>query len=715
MSRSLFSTSWHSVAELRPQLSPLARVHRHVYRKQIWYVLQDQAGGRYHRLSPSAYALVGRMDGQHSVQSLWQVANQASASDALTQNEIVDLLVQLHATGLLQTDVTPDSAALFDKHKKKKSETFKQWLLNPMSLKLPLVNPDPWLARLAPYFSWSMGRRGALLWLAVVLPALMLAIEHWGELTLNLSDRVLSSSNLLVMAVVFPVVKLLHELGHGVAAKLRGGAVPQLGLMFMVFAPVPYVEASSSSAFASKYQRMWVAAAGMLVELFVAALAMYVWLLVEPGIVRAIAYNVMVIAGVSTLIVNGNPLLRYDGYFILADLIEMPNLAQRGQKYLGYLWDRHVFGATDLAAPHETLAERRWLWFYTPLAWCYRTFVSISIILFVGSQFFIFGILLAIWSTISLVCLPLWKACKHVASSPSLHHHRQRAVRVTLGLVVCMLIVGFVMPMPLRTQSEGVIWLPERAILRAGEDGFFQKWLAAPGTQVGQGQVLYWLEDRLLESELEVGRAKVAEAEARFLADQFAEPVKAALTQRQLEQERDMLHHVEARAGKLIGMAGSAGTLVVQAPQDMLGRHYRKGELMGYVLRSDQLLVRAVVSQDDIDLVRSRTRAVDLRLTEAMQQTVAGRIVQVMPGGVDELPSAALSIGGGGIVPTSPDDPNGVKAMQRIFLVDIRLPAGMLPSAFGERVHVRFNLGYEPLALQASRRLRQLFLSHFNV
>lgn len=125
MTRSIFSSSWHSVAELKPRLVPQAHVHRHVYRSQVWYVVQDQTGGRYHRLSPGAYALVKRMDGAKSVQTLWEHANTAGEGDACTQNEVVDLLVQMHAADLLQVDSAPDSVALFQRYNKKRIATLK--------------------------------------------------------------------------------------------------------------------------------------------------------------------------------------------------------------------------------------------------------------------------------------------------------------------------------------------------------------------------------------------------------------------------------------------------------------------------------------------------------------------------------------------------------------------------------------------------------------
>lgn len=715
MARSLFSQSWHSVAELKPRLLPQVRINRHVYRDQVWFVAQDLSGGKYHRLTPAAHALLLKMDGTRTVQQLWEEANETASADLCTQNEVVDLLVQLHAADMLQGDISPDSAALLERFKNKRRQSIKQLVLNPMSLKIHLVDPDAFLGRWLPHLGWCFEKPGLLLWLVVVLPALVLAGQHWGELTNNLSDRVLSSSNLLVMALVYPLVKLLHELGHGFATRYWGGAVHSMGLMFLVFAPVPYVDASVSASFQSKYRRAVVAAAGMLVEVFVAALAMYVWVLAEPGVVRAVAFNVMLIAGVSTLIVNGNPLLRYDAYYIFSDLIEMPNLAQRGPKYLTYLWDRHVFGVHDLEPPAESRSERRWLLWYTPLAWCYRTFVTISITLFIAGEFFVFGVVLALWGAFTLIGMPLWKAYKHVTSSPTLQRRRGPALKISAVLAVVLLLIGFVLPVPLHTRAQGVVWLPDESLLHAEGAGFFQRWLVPPGARVTRGTALYVLEDALLATELTVAQARVDEAQARYRADQFSDPVKAALTLSQLEQERKVLLRLEERASRMVGYAQIDGTLVAVRAQDMPGQYFKKGDLVGYVLEKNDLIARVVVQQDDIDLVRSRWKTAELRLAEWIGQTHSATLAREVPSGVEELPTAALGMAGGGEIAVSPNDPNGVKTIGRVFLVDLKLPAGVLPTAFGERVHVRFDHGYEPPFIQGLRRLRQLFLSRFGV
>ncbi|MDB5858370.1 MAG: Peptidase [Ramlibacter sp.] len=720
MNRPLFSPSWHSVAELRPRLIAQARIVRHVYREQVWHVVSDPSGSKFHRLSPAAHEFVLRMDGRQSVQELWEALCRASdvtnaARDIPTQDEVVNLLVQLHTADLLQPDVVPDASLLFLRYRKRRNQPWKQWLMSPTSLKLPLVNPDPLLERWVAQLRWLFTPLGAMLWLAVVLPAALLGARHGGELTHNLADQVLSTSNLWVLAAVFPVVKLLHELGHGFATRAWGGRVNEMGIMLLVFAPAPYVDASSASAFPSKYRRAIVGAAGMLTELFLAALAMYLWVSVEPGLTRAVAFNVMVIAGVSTLVVNGNPLLRYDAYYILCDLLGMPNMAQRGQKLLQYLWNKHVFGLPDQEEPNETPSERRWLVAYSITSWCYRVFITLGIALFIASQFFIFGVLIALWTVIGLMVVPLWKAARFVLYDPRLERRRQRALRISGGLVAGILLLAFVLPLPARTQATGVVWLPEQSLLRAGANGFFARWLVPPGTPVVRGTPVAVLDDPLLTAELEVAQAKVEEARARLHSEQFTQPAKAEIAKRQLQQEEVQLARSRQRHARLMVVAGADGVLTAARPDDMPGQFYKQGELLGHVLEPRDLVARVAVQQADIDLVRKRFRSVQLRLAESLDQVHASRILREAASGIDELPTAALAVAHGGPIATDPKDQDSKRPLERVFVFDLQLPPGTAPSAFGERVFVRFSHAAEPLGWQGWRRLRQLFLSRFNV
>lgn len=718
MARQLFSASWHNVALLRPRLTASAVTHRHVYRAEVWFVLQDPVSGKFHRLSPAAHQFINRMDGSATVQSIWDAMCTQGAQqvgDIPTQEDIVNLLMQLHAADLMQGDIPPDASLLLKRHTKRQHQTWKQWLLNPMSLKLPLVDPDAFLDATVRTFGWLFSPLGAVLWLLVVGPALLLAGQHWAALTNNLSDQVLGHGNLWLMAAVFPVIKLAHELGHGFAVKTWGGQVNEGGIMLLVFAPAPYVDASAASGFRSKTRRAVVGAAGMLTELVLAALAMYVWVLAEPGLVRSIAYNVMVVAGVSTLVVNGNPLLRYDAYYILSDLIEIPNLAQRGQKYLTHCWNRVVFGVLDQDDPHESPGERRWLLGYTLVSYCYRVFITLTIALFIAGEFFFFGVLFAIWSVATLIGLPIVKGLRYVLYNPNLQRKRPRAKAITLGIFATLLVFLLLIPMPLRTQSQGVVWLPEQSMLRAGENGFFGRWLVESGTRVDKGAPVFVQEDPLLVTEVAIAEAKVNEARARYSVDQFTSPAKAEVTRRQLEQEQLVLARAHEKLARLLVYSQSDGILIAAKSQDMPGQHFKKGELVGYVLNKKELVARVAVDQNDIDLVRSQLKSIELRLADSLPITHTTNILRQVPGGVQELPSNALATQFGGTIAVDPQDKNGTKTLERIFVFDMALPDNVAPSAFGERVHVRFSHQYEPLGWQLWRRLRQLLLSRLAV
>jgi putative peptide zinc metalloprotease protein len=180
--------------------------------------------------------------------------------------------------------------------------------------------------------------------------------------------------------------------------------------MFLVFLPVPYVDASSSASFRDKWQRALVGAAGIIVELILAAFALFVWLNAEEGIVRAFAFNVMLIGGISTVLFNGNPLLRFDGYYVLSDLLEIPNLGDRSKRYISHLLIRHVFGVKDAVSPATVPSERFWFIVFGISSFVYRMFIVSVIILVVAAKFFVIGVLLAIWSSIMMLGIPMAKS-----------------------------------------------------------------------------------------------------------------------------------------------------------------------------------------------------------------------------------------------------------------------------------------------------------------
>ncbi len=710
MSGKFLSDTWYRVAPLRPRLHTHVRVFRQRFRGRAWYVLQDPGSGRAHRFTPATYALIDGLDGQHTVDELWQRLAESLGDHAPTQDEVIQVLAQLHGADVLQGDSLPDLDEALERQRRQRRQKLLQSLGNPMALRLRLWDPQRFLDRSWPWVRWAFGPLGVALWLAVVGSALALAARHWDALSGNLADRVLALENLVLLALAWPVVKVLHELAHAWAVKRGGGEVHEMGVMFLVFMPVPYLDASAAGAFRGKWQRIGVSAAGILAEIFVAALAMFVWAAAEPGAVRAIAFNVMLIGGVSTLLFNANPLLRFDGYYMLADLLEIPNLAQRSNRYLGYLVKRYGFGAVDAVAPSEQPGERRWLALYAPLSWCYRVVVMFGIALFVAAEYFFVGVVLALWSVAMMFGWPLARGLHFVLRNHELDRHRRRAVLGTFGTAAALLLLAFVVPLPSWTAVEGVVWVPRQAEVRAGGAGFVARLRAEPGTAVQGGQPLVELHDDELLTSLAVSRARVERLRVEHARDRFSDRLRAELTRQNLLVEEAALERAERRVAELTAAAARDGQWVLLGTPDLEGRHVRQGELLGYVATGTLDDIRVVVAQEDVDLVRQATRAVQVRLADQPGATLAARLVREVPEASDEVPSKALTIDGGGRLAADPRDPNGVRTLARTFQFELELAPGAGELRFGTRAHVRFEHRPAPLAEQAWRRLRQTLL-----
>jgi putative peptide zinc metalloprotease protein len=479
---------------------------------------------------------------------------------------------------------------------------------------------------------------------------------------------------------------------------------------------VPYVDASASSALPSKWQRAGVAAAGIMVELALAAIASLVWVSAEPGLLRAVAFNVMLIGGVSTVVVNGNPLLRFDGYYVLADVLEMPNLQQRAQRFLGDLVNRHIFRVPLLQPVPANFYERAVMLIYAPVSFCYRIVVMLGVSLFVAAHYFIAGIAMALLTVGMSVVLPAGRALWKVAMGVQYRACRARAVGFTFGAIAVVIALVMLVPAPLHSTAEGVIWLPQDSIVRAGADGFVLRVVAEPGAEVAKGDVLFTLEHPIAEAKLRVAAARVDELQAKYAAEWVNDRIAAAVTGFELNQARAELVRETARIGDQRVLAPSAGRFNARGPVgDMPGSYVKLGQIIGYVTPSAGQVARVVVPQGDIGLVRDRLRSVVIRLADRHTE-LASRVLRAVPAADDELPSAALNADNGGDIATDPRDGHGVRAFERHFQFDVALPAAdaaLAESGFGSRVFVRFNYAWEPIGASLYRRLRQGMLSRF--
>jgi putative peptide zinc metalloprotease protein len=724
MGQDFRSANWYRVATVRPRLAPHVEVQRQVQRGVTWYVLFDPINQRTHRLTPQAWHLVSRMDGQRTVDTLWQDSAAALGESAPPQDDVIQLMAQLHEADILVSDAMPDLDELLRRRDQKRHERWKANLLNPLSIRLRLWDPDAFLTRTLPWVRWLFGPAGMLLWLALTIPAAIQAVMHWHELTSNFSDQLLSATSLVTLVLVYPVVKALHEMAHAYAAKAGGAAVHDMGLMFLIFAPVPYVDASGTTAFASKRRRALVAAAGMLMELALSALALYVWLVVEPGMVRSIAYTVMVVGGVSTVLFNGNPLLRYDGYFVFSDWIETPNLAQRANQYWQWLIRHHVFGLTQAQAPRSTRGERVWFSLYAPASLAYRIGLTVSIALFLGKEYLYVGLGVGLWGLVTLVVWPLLKGLRYVLASTELTGRRARPLAATALFCATALVLLLVVPAPVSTYAQGTVWPAEQAQIRAHSPGFVEQIALRSGQAVQAGHVALLLRNDQLEANLDAAVARGDRHQRAYIAllsgkqeetDVSRERVAMEVQRQEWQRAQDELAHAQDKVDRLAIPVQRDGRLELPREEDLPGRWFKQGELIGHVVTQDAPTIRVVVTQDDIELVRARLARIEVRLAGDIAHVWPARMVREVPAGEDELPSQALALEGGGLIPVDGRDPNHPKSLNRVFQFDLILPKEALGAQIGERAHVRFEHEAEPIGQQLGRRIRQLVLSHLTL
>lgn len=718
MEKSFLSQNWYRVEKLKPRLRRHARIYRSRYRGQIWYVLQDRTSGRFHRFSPSGYRVISMLDGRHTVQEIWDTVCEQLDDETLTQDEVIRLLGQLHAADVLLGDIPPDIEELSDRGQRQRNRKFIMSFMNPLALRLPLIDPDDFVSSTFPLVRPLISWVGALVWIAVVAYGGFLAVSHWDEITKNVVLRVLTAENLGILALCYVAVKAVHELGHAYVVKRWGGEIHEIGLMFLVFMPVPYVDASDAMRFPSKWQRALVGAAGIIVEAFLAAIAMLVWLNAEDGLVRTFAFNVMLIGGISTLLFNGNPLLKFDGYYVFSDILEIPNLAQRSKDYIGYVIKRHAFGMKHAENPATGRGEPFWFVFYGVAAFIYRLFITFAIVLFVSTQFFFLGIILAVWALVLMFVWPLSKQAWFLLASPALRHHRGQAFAVTGGVIGGLAALLFALPLPHATVAEGVVWVPGDRIIHSAADGVIVDQPAHSGEQVDAGAALVMLDDPLIKARLRMLDGYVEELRRRLAARDFADRSAARVLQEELRAAEADRTLTEARLDNLVIRATATGSLVVPGGQDLVGRFVHKGEVVAYVTDFRDPLIRVIVPEGRSDLVRSETRGVQVRFASEPDRILPARIEREVPELSVSLPSLALATEGGGQIaldPSATDAAGQRQALSKLLHLDVRLEDGTTFRGLGERIYVRFDHGREPAALQIYRTMRQVFLRQFDI
>jgi putative peptide zinc metalloprotease protein len=414
--------------------------------------------------------------------------------------------------------------------------------------------------------------------------------------------------------------------------------------------------------------------------------------------------------------VNGNPLLRFDGYYILSDLIEMPNLAARSTRYWSYLVQRYLLRAPQATTSETTPGEKGWLLFYAPASFAYRLVVVIGIAMLIGSQYFFIGVLLGCWLFAASVVLPVVKILRFGFVAPELAPVRMRTISlIGTGFALIALLL-FALPLPERTLARGVVWVPEDTRIVAGVSGFIETVLKPGGSEVTAGDPLLRLEDHTLNVKRQIQEARISELRARLAGAEANSPADLVLMRRELAIALDELSTLRKREDALVIRSPQSGRVYYQHEADLPRLFARSGDLIGHVVTQASGIVRAAIPEHEIDRVRSATGHVAIILDSNPDVVLKdAQLVRQMPEATHVLPSLALSATNGGPFTLDPSAKQEGSVIESLFIVDVQLPVSEPIERWGERATVRFDHGASALAPRLYRLFRQVFLERFHV
>jgi len=692
---------WHLISDQRFRRRAAISTTHQVFRGEAFIVLCDRITGQNLRLTERARELWQFLDGRRTLNEVWEHLMRRPAI-APSQSELVDWVMQLVASGLILSDHELDPVALSDRTNTRRSTTIEQRFASPLAIKVKLFDPSRLVQATYPFVGWLFTPFGGLLILALFVTAAVLAGFNMTTLAQSADQTILSQSGLISLSLAYPIMKALHELSHCYALHRFGGQVREFGVMFLLFFPVPYVEASEASTLPDKRARMLVGAAGIAAELVIASIAMILWLQIEPGVERALLFNFMLIGSISTVLFNGNPLLKFDAYFVLADWLEMPNLAQRSGEFLQDRFLSHVVGLRPEVDPRP--GEARILGIYGVLSISYRMLLTLTIALLVSTWFFVFGILLALWAVIMGVIWPLVKVFrKGLTMARSQNRGRLAIGRLVVFLVVLIALVALV-PLPFSARGAGRIVPLPGAEITVATSGLIVPTDIADGMEVTAGTRIM-----RLENSPQTARRQALAMNVEFLRDERDRSGLTVAERQGLERELEIALSTLANADDLEEAldvrAPLSGRISWQGGHPPTpGAFAYRGDRLGHVVNPAALQVVVAFSAAYSGRIGDGATLL-LMLPNgdvATRPTARSRVVDVG----QQVPPELLASAGGPV----PEQPGMAGMALDTSYIVWAIPEGDLSRWAGARVEARIDLGSASAGEQILFHVQRLFL-----
>lgn len=487
----------------RPDLS-VKCIH---YMGANYWVVKDPIALKYFRFQPEQYKILTLLNGERNLDQIRDEFHKEFPTVRLTVHDIQNLITDLHKTGLVYSNRMGQGISLI----KRQRETFRKkifsTLKNILYVRLPGWDPERTLTAIHPYFKWMFSWWGVAFWLVTVISAWMLLLIHFREFQAKLPEfyQFFGWPNILYMWCVMGAAKVIHEFGHGLSCKHFKGECHEMGVLLLVFSPCLYCDVSDSWLLENKWKRIMIGAAGIYIEVLLSAFAIFGWWYSKDGLFNYLCLNLFFVSTVTTVIFNANPLMRYDGYYMLSDFLEIPNLRPKADRMVREKFAWYCLGIE--AKPDPFMPQRGQFWFvlFGVAASLYKWVVMYGILLF----FYTFlkpyklqsiGITLAVFSIAGIIGGMLY-AIYQIISAPRIEPLNYRKVTVSLLVFAGMLWAFLRIPIPWYVEAPLVIEPHEVSHVYAKIGGILQQPMLQPGQRVKKGDVLATLTDQQLQEE----------------------------------------------------------------------------------------------------------------------------------------------------------------------------------------------------------------------
>jgi len=635
---------------------------RQLYQGVEYWVVKEPLGQKFYQFPPNVYYILQQLDGQTSVEQVLDRYHKQFAPKRLDRDQLQQLLQRFHKDGLVVSEVSGQGTELLRRGRKAKWMERLSSLSNILAIRFRGFDPEAVLNFLNRWVGWIFSPAFALGIAVLGLVAAGSVIVNWTDFQARLPgfEQFFDPRKWWLFALVLAGTKICHEFGHGLACRRFGGECHEIGVMLLVFTPCLYCNVSDSWRMPNKWHRAIIGAAGMYVELILATLATFVWWFAEPGVVRDVCLQVMLIASVSTVLLNGNPLLRFDGYYIVSDLLEIPNLHQRSAKALSSLLGRYWLGLPP--SPDPLLPQNRMWAFaaFTVLAFVYRIFIMVSIFLFLHSWLKPYGLeaigqAIALFSLLGLVGFPLYRLIRFLTVPGRMMQIKKGQFAIATAIIATVVGSILFIPWPHYLRCR-VLMIPNRLeTIYAREGGTIRELMIRPGSEVAAGQVLAQLENLDLALELEQNRGALLEVQHKRELAQRAANVdtlsnidylrEISALNSEAEELRKRIVLLQSRIGALRITSPIAGSVVATPMLETLPGEVDlplvdrqpvvSGAQVGYTLSRGERLCevadftnwRAVIllQENQIDFVHV-DQAVRIRLHSAADKTIEAKV-----------------------------------------------------------------------------------------